>query len=278
MIYTYEFVNVRKIKQHGDPYESYRKYIPSVSHDKEVDDEELAILKAESADNHDSFNLQGHPGMVNNDDLKNIRESGHPVMNRYFNKKYNRENLAFSESFRSNPSSGSSSYLNYSYNEIFVLVVFIWMVYSCCSGRTFNDKYANSWYNSNKQYFERYSKLGIKPETEEISNTSELIKDSYNVYKYYAEEYKSINWILVILEFRKKQDAVSLISGLFFEISDKIYYTVSITPNEHIPNIFCICRGIDCEKLKKTYKDLVKDHKFRNSLQRCISHQTSADF
>lgn len=201
---------------------------------------------------------RGHPGM--NMERKIYNRNQHKGLNPNINNVHNNAGttVVTSNSF------WVWNILNYSIfgftvSEIFLGFMLISFCYFHFIGKTFNDKYASVWYEANSQYFEsKFSRLGVKPEVEPIKNNTELIKDAYNIYKYYAEDYKGIILtITAILEFRNKQSTASLISGLVFKIVDKIYYRVSIQPIEPVPNVFCICKKSEKKEMLNGYKELV---------------------
>ena len=153
----------------------------------------------------------------------------------------------------------NSSIANSAY-EFMMIIFLLGFVYNCFCGKNANDKYALAWYNANKQYFEeRYSELGIKKD-EELDDNSEalpIIKDSPYIYKFYASGYRFIKWVLVVLEFRKRQDTISLFTSFLFPSKDRIIYEVGISPcEEDISWIFCICNRRDSKDLKKQYQDI----------------------
>jgi hypothetical protein len=134
-------------------------------------------------------------------------------------------------------------------------------LFNCIFGNTHNDKFATAWYHANKQYFEeRYEQLGISKEQEEENIKkfkTPMIKESPHLYKYYAASYRYVKWLLVVLEFRKRQDAISLVSSAFLDNRDRVVYEVSIKPIEEISWIFCVCKKKDSKFVKKQYQDIV---------------------
>lgn len=154
----------------------------------------------------------------------------------------------------------NSSFANSLY-EILMMVFLLGFLYNCFCGKNANDKYALAWYNANKQYFEeRYAELGIKnSDEEEIVETDSLpiIKDSPYLYKFYAAGYRYIKWLLVVLEFRKRQDTISLFTSFLFPARDRIIYEVGIEPAEdNVSWIFCVCNRRDAGTLKKDHQDI----------------------
>jgi len=154
----------------------------------------------------------------------------------------------------------NSSFANSIY-EIFMMIFLLGFIYNCFCGKNANDKYALAWYNANKQYFEeRYSELGIKNgEDDVITETDSLpiIKDSPYLYKFYAAGYRYIKWLLVVLEFRKRQDTISLFTAMLFPAKDRIIFEVGIEPTEEdISWVFCVCNRRDSKNLKKDHQDI----------------------
>ena len=212
--------------------------------------------------NHHSLNNEnrihnfdkGHPGQNPGNIIHNT--------NKFANKNNFQQNLINTDTNSS--SNFIWSILNFrilwfSLSEYTLGFMIISYLYFNFIGKTFNDKYATIWFDANSQYFEsKFERLGVKPEVETIKNNTEMIKEAYNVYKYYAEKYANIENVTAILEFRRFQSTTSLVSSLFFNITDKVYYKVSISPQEKVPNVFCICRKSDKKNLLKSYSDIVR--------------------
>jgi hypothetical protein len=203
---------------------------------------------------------QGHPGM-NTNNIYNLNSQftkfgkekrQQNVNNEYFNN--------YKKSNSNNPS--YLSYINisifgYTLYEYFVLIMIVIFAYFYFFSATFNDKFATNWYDANKIYFDRFNRVSVKPDIENIKNNTPMIKDAYNIYRYYSEEYQNIKWFSLILDFKNKQDTSSLISGMFMNVSDMIYYRVAINPIEPVPNVFCICNKNNLDTIKKSHEDVV---------------------
>lgn len=210
---------------------------------------------------------------ISNNEYENISNIhklnlGHPGLNKnnnaYYNNNYNKYYSEYKE-VSNNKRNVFWTLMNtkilwFTLSEYFLIFIVLSYLYFYIIGRTFNDKYATLWYEANRQYFEsKFEMLGVKPQYENIKNNTELIKDAYNVYRYYVEKHQSIDSITVILEFKRLQSTISLVNSLLFSISDKVYYKVTITPIELIPNIFCICKRKDKNNILKRYDDLVNN-------------------
>jgi hypothetical protein len=193
---------------------------------------------------------QGHPGM-NMDSVISHRQFTGAKDNKFQN-------------FNTQTNTGYSifqiinvSLFGYSLSEYFFAFMICLVGYFYIFSKSFNDKYATAWFDSNKTYFDRFSRICVKPDSETIKNTTPMIKDAYNIYRYYVEEYKAIKWLTAILEFKVKQDTSSFVSGFLFTIQDKIYYRVGLNPVDPVPNVFCICKKTENQYVKKSYKDIV---------------------
>lgn len=193
---------------------------------------------------------QGHPGM-NMDSVISHRQFAGARDNKFQN-------------FNTQTNTGYSifqiinvSFFGYSLSEYLFAFMVCLIGYFYIFSKSFNDKYATAWFDSNKTYFDRFSRICVKPDTETIKNTTPMIKDAYNIFRYYVEEYKSIKWLTAILEFKVKQDTSSFVSGFLFTIQDKIYYRVGLNPVDPVPNVFCICKKTENQYVKKSYKDIV---------------------
>lgn len=155
-----------------------------------------------------------------------------------------------------------SSFANSVY-EILMMIFLLGFVYNCFCGKNANDKHALAWYNANKEYFEeRYTELGISKgengEDEDPNNKAlPIIKDSPYLYKFYAAGYRYIKWLLVVLEFRKRQDTISMFTGILFQSKDRIIYEVGIDPiEENVSWVFCVCNKKDANTLKRDHQDI----------------------
>jgi hypothetical protein len=197
---------------------------------------------------------QGHRNFPNNNGMR---------ANNFQN---NQQQQILSSSGNSgNQSSGpfgifNSSLANSLY-EILMMVFLLGFLYNCFCGKNANDKYALAWYNANKQYFEeRYAELGINNSEEgEVVETDSLpiIKDSPYLYKFYAAGYRYIKWLLVVLEFRKRQDTISLFTSFLFPARDRIIFEVGIEPSDdNVSWVFCVCNRRDVGTLKKDHQDI----------------------
>ena len=196
---------------------------------------------------------QGHPGM----NLDSV------ISTRHFNGgREKRQNFQNYNNYNNQNSFSFFQYINFSIfgfsiSEYFLGFMVLTFAYFYVFGKTFNDKYVNIWFDANKIYFDRFARISVKPDIEPIKNNTELVKDAYNIYKYYAEEYNKIKWFSAVLEFKYRQDTSSLLTSLFFKIEDKVYYRVAINPVEPVPNVFCICGKKDLESIKSSYSDVV---------------------
>lgn len=197
---------------------------------------------------------QGHPGMNMDSVISHRQFTGHKDGTRLNN--FSSTNVPSSYSFFQMI---NISIFGYTLSEYFFVIMIIMFSYFYIFGKTFNDKYANAWYEANQIYFSKFARVSMKPEIESLKNNTQMLKDAYNIYRYYAEEYKSIKWMTAIIEFKIRQDSSSLISGLVFNIKDKIYYRAAIAPIDPVPNVFCICKKSEFEGIKKSYKDIVSN-------------------
>ncbi len=67
----------------------------------------------------------------------------------------------------------------------------------------------------------------------------------------------AVKWLLAVLEFRKRHDAVSLITSAFTDNRDRVVYEVSLKPTEEVSWVFCVCKKRDSKYIKKQYQDIV---------------------
>ena len=145
---------------------------------------------------------------------------------------------------------------------VFFLVSF---VYNYFLGKNQNDKHALVWYNANKDYFEeRYDYFGLEDE-EKLSKkiprnnfikNCKLSKENPYYYKLTCANYRYINYLTVVLEFKKRYDVTSLISSIFITQRDRIIFQVSFQPNNNLGWIFCVCKKKKAQSIKKSYEDL----------------------
>lgn len=193
---------------------------------------------------------QGHPGM-NMDSVITHKQFSNHKENKFNNFNYNNNNnYSYFQMI-------NFSIFGFTLSEYLFAIMIVLFSYFYLFSKTFNDKYATAWYDANRNYLDRFARICVKPEDENIKNNTPLMKDTYNVYRYYVEEYKSIKSMTSILEFKVRQDTSSLISGLFFAISDKIYYRITINPVDPVPNIIVLCKKSETESIRRSYKDVV---------------------
>ena len=145
---------------------------------------------------------------------------------------------------------------------VFFLVSF---VYNYFLGKNQNDKHALVWYNANKDYFEeRYEYFGLEDDeklTKKIPRNNfikncKLSKENPYYYKLTCANYRYINYLTVVLEFKKRYDVTSIISSIFITHKDRIVFQVSFQPNNNLGWIFCVCKKKKAESIKKSYEDL----------------------
>ena len=146
-------------------------------------------------------------------------------------------------------------FLKYFY-EICMISLLVIYIINAIMGVKINRKLAESWLEKNKKFFEdNYAHLG--GEKEYNPNQITLIKDSYNDYRFFASGRVYLNWLLVDINLKRRQDLISILSEIFlFNERDKIMYEVSLTPTEDIPCIFAICKKKDIKANKKNYREL----------------------
>jgi hypothetical protein len=82
-------------------------------------------------------------------------------------------------------------------------------------------------------------------------------KETPNIYKYWIGNYNNLNWLLSILEFRKKQDSMSMFMTPFVKRTDRIIYQVAFTPVDEAPWIFCVTSKASMNVIFKQYFDIV---------------------
>ena len=149
--------------------------------------------------------------------------------------------------------------------QLIMVFFFVSFVYNYFLGKNQNDKHALVWYNSNKDYFEeRYEYFGLEDE-EKLSKkiprnnfikNCKLSKENPYYYKLTCANYRYINYLTVVLEFKKRYDVTSLISSIFITQKDRIIFQVSFQPNNNLGWIFCVCKKKKAESIKKSYEDL----------------------
>ena len=120
-----------------------------------------------------------------------------------------------------------------------------------------NKKIAFKWYNQNKDFFiNNYAHIGTEREFNP-KKTDNLIYESYNEYKFFSSGRIYINWMLVDILLKRRQDLLSMLSGMFlFPEKDKIMYESVIIPQNEIPVVFCICKKKNAKTMKKNYNEI----------------------
>jgi hypothetical protein len=146
--------------------------------------------------------------------------------------------------------------LKYFY-EIIVFAFIILFIINVFIGKRKNYNISKLWLKSNLDFFtNNYAHIGADREfNTKISEP--LIYDSYNNYKFFASGRVYINWMLVDINLKKRQDLVTLLSNIFiFSEKDKITYEATISPSNELPCIFCICKKKEAKNLKKSFKEI----------------------
>ena len=140
--------------------------------------------------------------------------------------------------------------------EIFMISFIIVYIINAVIGKSKNKKIALNWYEKNIKFFEEnYAHLGAEREYNPKAN--QLINDSYNQYKFFASGRVFVNWMIVNIETKKRQDLLSILSSMFlFSEKDKIMYEATLTPSNEIPVVFSICKKKDTKVMTKTYSEI----------------------
>lgn len=109
-----------------------------------------------------------------------------------------------------NNTSKSFGFLGGIFNSAYEIMMFVFIggfIYNCFFGKTHNDKFAQAWYNVNKEYFEkRYETVGYtdmkNPDQEEEIKPSNcnMIKENPYLYKLVCTNYRYIKALFVLLE------------------------------------------------------------------------------
>ena len=135
----------------------------------------------------------------------------------------------------------------------FLLIFILNVLY----GKKKNKKIAFKWYNQNKDFFiNNYAHIGTEREFNP-KKTDTLIYESYNEYKFFSSGRIYINWMLVDILLKRRQDLLSMLSGMFlFPEKDKIMYESVIIPQNEIPVVFCICKKKNAKTMKKNYNEI----------------------
>jgi hypothetical protein len=147
-------------------------------------------------------------------------------------------------------------FLKYFY-EIIMFAFIILFIINVFIGKRKNYNISKLWLKSNLDFFtNNYAHIGADREfNTKISEP--LIYDSYNNYKFFASGRVYINWMLVDINLKKRQDLVTLLSNIFiFSEKDKITYEATISPSNELPCIFCICKKKEAKNLKKSFKEI----------------------
>ena len=146
--------------------------------------------------------------------------------------------------------------LKYFY-EIIMFAFIILFIINVFIGKRKNYNISKLWLKSNLDFFtNNYAHIGADREfNTKISEP--LIYDSYNNYKFFASGRVYINWMLVDINLKKRQDLVTILSNIFiFSEKDKITYEATISPSNELPCIFCICKKKEAKNLKKSFKEI----------------------
>ena len=201
----------------------------------------------EDSDEFDDPNLlnEHHNKMQNNEFQKEI-----PINTNNSEPKYDEEN---EEEKKDIINLILNKYL-YEFSMGSFLLIFILNV---LYGKKKNKKIAFKWYNQNKDFFiNNYAHIGTEREFNP-KKTDNLIYESYNEYKFFSSGRIYINWMLVDILLKRRQDLLSMLSGMFlFPEKDKIMYESVIIPQNEIPVVFCICKKKNAKTMKKNYNEI----------------------
>ena len=145
--------------------------------------------------------------------------------------------------------------ITYMYEISMVSLVILFIIVAILGVKK-NRQIANKWLEKNITFFEEnYAHLG--GEREYNPNNINLIKDSYNDYKFFASGRVYVGWCLVDINLKRRQDLLTILAQIFlFSEKDRISYEISLLPSDDIPMIFAICKRKDVKYNKKTYKEI----------------------
>jgi len=134
----------------------------------------------------------------------------------------------------------------------------LFFIIACFFGKTSNESLAMKWFNANKSFYTyNYAHIGHENNYSNFNLSSPFLVDSYSNFKFYASGRVNVNYMLVNIELKKRQDLISSVSSLLMSgEKDKIIYETSLSPADNIPMVFCICKKKDKKTLMKTYSDI----------------------
>ena len=141
--------------------------------------------------------------------------------------------------------------------EIMMIGILIIFFLTCFIGKSSNLSIANKWLKSNQKFFEdNYAHLGGEREYNP-KNGNLLIKDSYSTYKFFASGRIFLNWMLVNIDLKKRQDLLSMLTSIFlFGEKDKVIYEANLSLVNEVPAVFMICKKKDAKTNKKNYDEI----------------------
>lgn len=147
-------------------------------------------------------------------------------------------------------------YLIEHYDYVFI-GLFALFILNAFYGKLKNKKIASQWLESNKVFFENnYAHLGFSQEYNQKSIN--LMKPiSYNAFSFFATGRVYVNWMVINLTLKKRQDLISrIISFFYFGEKDQISIISSLIPTSEIPVVFCISKKSKAKALHSKYPEI----------------------
>ena len=141
--------------------------------------------------------------------------------------------------------------------EIIMMSILIVFFITCFIGKSSNLSIANTWLKNNQKFFEdNYAHLGGEREYNPKKGNL-LIKDSYSTFKFFASGRIFLNWMLVNIDLKKRQDLLSILTSIFlFGEKDKVIYEANLSLVNEVPAVFMICKKKDAKTHKKNYDEV----------------------
>lgn len=152
----------------------------------------------------------------------------------------------------------TNSWKNY-YLEIIMIAIIVGYSANMLVGKTKNASLANAWFESNREVLEKnFALVGDDGSSTDIlsGDSVKMIRESDNVFGIWCSGRQSCLSMFVQLKFLKRQDLISVVSGLMKPLNDQIIISVEFDRKDLDSYVFCLANRKITQSLARDYQDI----------------------
>jgi hypothetical protein len=152
----------------------------------------------------------------------------------------------------------TNNWKNY-YLEFIMIAALVVYTANMLIGKTKNSSLANAWFESNRELLEKnFALVGDDGTNTDVLNAEnvKLIKESDNIFGIWCSGRQSCLNMFIQLKFLKRQDLISVISGLIKPQNDQIIISVEFDRKDLDSYVFCLANRKQSSNLMRDYQDV----------------------